>query len=577
MSLPSFLGVLAVAASCVLAKAQTPTCGDDPPLNPFLADSPWPTYHRNSYRQASTCVAGPTAGDRLRVRARTSIEGGTSPWIYLSDRYPGGERVMYYSNATHAFKFIDLGDAIVAIDSLRIDRDGITSFGWNMILGREHVWYTYDPRRNASTLLYRLGDAVEDDYSSAIAVTKRLDFADVGVAGRVQHYAMLYDGNLAFNAEPAAGSDKGIFGVLSPKLELLDTVQFAVAGGEITHHNAFPVAEDNSCYVATTSRLIRFDWDGARVRKTWDAAYDFVADGPRGSFAEGSGTTPTLMGWGEGRDQLIVLADGHRNNNLVAFWRKLPDGWTARPGRDVRFADAVALPAAVAGNNTFQSMENSPTVRGYEVAVAQFNGFLGYGCDNRKGVQKLRWDTATRRLELDWVNRDINMNGILTYSSATNLVYSSGKKGDCNYYLYALDWATGAVAIRQLLGPEGTFRDDPYYDAGNGLVIDEAGRLYFAGGASIVAVDRVGASGTARAPLPEALRLWPNPTRGDVFVRGSVGEAFEYEVYDAGGSVVLRGRSRNGRVEASALAAGWYVLRTAGVDGALGVGVFRRE
>ena len=569
--------LVALAGSCVLAKAQTPSCADDPPLNPFLADSPWPTYHRNSYRQASTCLAGPTAADRLRVRARTNITGGTSPWIYLSDRYPGGERVMYYSNATHAFKFIDLGDAIVAIDSVRIDRDAITSFGWNMILGRGHAWYTYDPRRDGSTLLYRLGDAMADDYSSALEITERLDFADIGVPGRVQHYAMLYDGNLAFNAQPAAGSSKGIFGVLSPKLELLDTVQFEVASGEITYHNAFPVAEDNSCYVATTTRLIRFDWDGQRVRKTWDAAYDFVADGPRGSFAEGSGTTPTLMGWGEGNDQLIVLADGHRRNNLVAFWRKLPADWTPRPGRDLRLADVIALPAAVAGSNTFQSIENSPTVHGYEVAVAQFNGFLGYACDNQKGVQKLRWNPTTRRLELDWVNRDINMNGILTYSGATNLVYSSGKEPDCNYYLYGLDWTTGQLALRELLGPEGTFRDDPYYDAGNGLVIDETGRLYFAGGASIVAVDRLNASGTAQASLPERLRLWPNPTRGDVFVRGVVGEAFEYEVYDALGVSVARGRSANGRVATHDLATGWYVLRTMNAARQAGIGVFRRE
>ncbi|MGB3547428.1 MAG: hypothetical protein WBA17_10665 [Saprospiraceae bacterium] len=66
-------------------SAQTPYCADDPPLNNFLADSPWPIYHRNNYAQSSTCITGPQAGDSLVVRARTNIKGGSSPWLYFSD------------------------------------------------------------------------------------------------------------------------------------------------------------------------------------------------------------------------------------------------------------------------------------------------------------------------------------------------------------------------------------------------------------------------------------------------------------------------------------------------------------
>ena len=182
---------------------------------------------------------------------------------------------------------------------------------------------------------------------------------------------------------------------------------------------------------------------------------------------------------------------------------------------DVRFADSLRLPAAVAGNNTFQSIENSPTAFGYEVAVAQFNGFLGYDCDNLKGVQKVRWDTTARRLELAWANRDVNLNGVLTYSHGSGLVYSSGKEADCNYYLYGLDWATGEVRLRQLLGPEGSFTDDPYYDAGNGLVVMEDGTLYYSGGASLVAVDPQRATSVREArPAVAELTVGPNPTRG---------------------------------------------------------------
>ena len=155
--------------------AQTTYCPDDPPLNPFLADSPWPIYHRNNYAQASTCLTGPQPGDSLTVRVRRKIKGATSPWTYLSETYPNGERVLYQSNATHVFKFIDTGNEITAIDSLRIDFDQLTSFGWNMLLGKDKIWYTYDPKYDAdgsqSTKLYKLTDAdTSDPYSDIIAV-----------------------------------------------------------------------------------------------------------------------------------------------------------------------------------------------------------------------------------------------------------------------------------------------------------------------------------------------------------------------------------------------------------------------
>ena len=585
MPLPSYrlhtiVVALALAVGGPPAAAQTTFCPDDPPVNPFLADSPYPTYHRNGYRQASTCLAGPRPGDSLRVRARTNVKGGSSPWVYLSDRYPDGRRALYFSNATHAFKFVDDGDALRAVDSLRIDRDAVASFGWNMLLRSDRTWYTYDPRRDGSTLIYRLGDAVEGELESAIVALDTLDFADVGVRGRVQHYGLTYDGNVVFNAEPREGdAPRGLFGVLSPDLELLDTVGFATAPGEITWHNAIAIAEDNSCYITTTTRLIRFDWDGARLRKTWEAAYDFVADGPRGGFSEGSGTTPTLLGWGPDDDKLVVFADGHRRNNLVAFWRELPAGWTGRPGHDRRFADSIRLPAAVAGNRTFQSIENSPTARGYAIAVAQFNGFLGYDCDNLKGVQRVDWDPGADSLRVEWVNREVNMNGILTYSAGSNLVYSSGKELDCAYYLYGLDWDSGETVVRQRLGPEGTFVSDPFYDPGNALVVDEDGTLYYSGGASLVAVDIVGRSsgGTSVKPVREALDLSPNPTRGLVRVRGDWPARSRVRVVDTAGRLVQRRRLWGGRLYLGELPPGTYVVEVGDGRGRVGRGVVVRE
>ena len=411
-------------------KAQTSFCPNDPPLNTFLADSPWPIFHRNNYAQSSTCISGPMPGDSLAIKAKTAIRGGTSPWVYLTDKYPNGERVLLYSNATHVFKLVDNGDEIITADSLRIDFDFIASFGWNFLLTNDKVWFTYDPKydpeENEYTRLFKLTDADINDPYSNIIVLDTFNFGDIGL-NRVQHYSLSYDGHLFFNSENFVENGYATVGVISQDFELLDTLRYATEPDEITHHNAFPIDENNSFYLTTNKRLIKFDWDGFELSIAWEAAYDFVADGPVGTFAEGSGTTPTLLGWGEGNDKLVVMSDGHAQNNLLAFWRELPPGWTGIPGMDIHFADSIQLPAAVSFSNTFQSIENSPCAYGYEIGIAQFNGFLGYDCENIKGVQKVVWDTLTNALEIAWVNSEVNLNGVLTYSVGADMVYGNGK------------------------------------------------------------------------------------------------------------------------------------------------------
>ena len=496
-------------------------CPQDPPINPFLADSPWPIYHRNNYAQASTCYPGPVNGDNIRIKYKSQIKGGTSPWVYFSEKYPNGERVLLYSNSTHVFKLIDDGNTLITVDSLRIDFDAFTSFGWNFLLAKDKTWFTYDPKydpeQNQFTKLIKLGDVDPQDSRSEIQKVGEVSFGDFGI-NKVQHFSMNYRGQIVFNSDNDVDKLRGTVGVISQDLQLLDTLQFVTTADEITNHNAFPIDENNSFYITTNKRLIKFDWDGTELSIDWEAPYDFVNDGPVGTFAEGSGTTPTLIGWGADNDKLIVMSDGHAKNNLVAFWRELPIGWAGIPGMDIHFADSIQLPAAKTFSQQFQSIENSPTAYGYDIAIAQFNGFLGYDCDNLKGVQKIRWDTQKNEFNIQWVNEEINMNGVLTYSQGSNIVYGSGKEEDCNYYYYGLDWETGELAFRQLLGPEGTLLNDPFYDGGNNNIIDEEGNIYFAGGASLVKLE-VDRTTTSNATLlEEDFSIYPNPVSDFVYL-----------------------------------------------------------
>lgn len=474
--------------------AQHRFCENDPPTNPWLADSPYPIYHRNNYAQASTCLPGITAKDSIRVKVRTDIKGGTSPWIYLSEKYSNDERAILYSNATHVFKFVDDGKKLLAVDSLKIDNDRFTSFGYNFLLTKNKTWFTYDPkyrpRIGQYTKLYKLTDADTTDIRSKIVVLDTFSFRGHGI-NEVTMYSLNYNGQIVFYSHKDKKSQSAYVGIINQDFNLLAKLRYKLYKDEKVNHNSIAVDENNSFYVVTTHRLIQFTWNNKSLGMGWEAKYDFVKDGPKGRWANGSGTTPTLMGWGEGNDKLVIVSDGHAKNNLVAFWRELPPDWEGLSGKDIRFADSIKIPKARTFDNKFQSIESSPTVYGYDLAIAQFNGFLGYDCDNYKGVQKFRWDTDTNAFKVMWVNDSINMNGVLSYSAGSNLVYGSGKEGDCKYYYYGLDWNTGKVALQLDLGIAKKFPKDPFYDQGVNNIIDEDGSIYFSGSRSLVKLEKV--------------------------------------------------------------------------------------
>ena len=135
------------------------------------------------------------------------------------------------------------------------------------------------------------------------------------------------------------------------------------------------------------------------------------------------------------------------------------------------------------------------------------------------------------------------MNGVLTYSSGANLLYGSGKEEDCNYYYYGLDWNTGDLAIRQLLGPEGTFLDDPFYDAGNANIIDEKGNIYFPGGGSLIKVEIVERAISSTNSFREHLTYFtptPNPAQAYLNLPLENGESYTVQIHNVQGELLYQ-------------------------------------
>ena len=535
-----FISIL-IAITCLDIIGQTSFCPNDPPLNPWLADSPYPIYHRNSYGQASTCLESIQPGDFVSFKIREDITGGTSPWIYLSEKYQNGERVILYSNSTHVFKFIDNGENLVAIDSFRLDFNTLQSNGYNHLLTKNKIWFSYEPTFDPSdgkfSEIYKFTDADPNDPYSPIVLLDVFDFGAYNIS-RVNMYNLNYDGQIVWYSEKDPNTGIAYAGVIDQNFNLLDTLKFDALPNERINHNSISVDENNSFYIVTSHRLIQFAWDGADLKIGWQAEYDFVNDGPTGNFAFGSGTTPTLMGWGDNNDKLVIVADGHARNNLVAFWRELPPGWTGIPGQPLHFADAIPIPNARSFSNLFQSIENSPTVSGYDIAIAQFNGFLGYDCDNFKGVSKFRWNTSSNQLQLEWTNDEVNMNGVLCYSSGSDLVYGSGKENDCNYYYYGLDWKSGEIKLRLLLGMEESFPNDPFYDQGVNHIIDEDGSIYYSGSRSLVKLEIQTTTSSANDTTKDHVVNYPNPTQGIVYLDGVDLNEYQIIIYSTTGAAI---------------------------------------
>ena len=50
-------------------------------------------------------------------------------------------------------------------------------------------------------------------------------------------------------------------------------------------------------------------------------AYDGGPTAPSIKMGNGTGSTPTLMGFGDDEDHLVVITDGAKRMKIVAFWR----------------------------------------------------------------------------------------------------------------------------------------------------------------------------------------------------------------------------------------------------------------
>src|SRR6185437_12210326 len=83
-------------------------------------------------------------------------------------------------------------------------------------------------------------------------------------------------------------------------------------------------------YIPSRDHMHKVVWTGSRL--STDPADDAWSEPYRNGTGNGSGTTPSLMGFGPD-DRFVVFGDGDRVVNITLMWRDaIPEGWERLPG-----------------------------------------------------------------------------------------------------------------------------------------------------------------------------------------------------------------------------------------------------
>jgi hypothetical protein len=472
-----------------------------PRPNPWAAAGPYPMSHHNPAQTDVTVVAGPTKGKRLQVEdaksvpvlwcsapivkkvgAHTTVIAGTPHGLAKIDAtgerfdlvsfmpYPGLEDE--HSDVTHA----DIATHREAIDEKRrLQQDWRLLFRsaymlWDLelslsnggsgaygVIDKDGYHYTfYDATRLVKSFDgNQQGAPLEPVHH--VGVTDGLPGAEAQGIERILGIGMTYDGHLAVAAT-------GALFVFDRDLERKAHLFFP---GEHVENSV--AIDEQGIYVVTSKAMRKVVWTGTKLSLdaadgAWESAYDVMPEGEamsRGAASHGSGTTPTLMGFGDDPDKLVLISDGHPDGaQLVAFWREsIPEGFEQKPGtRSRRIADQIRIRVSPT------TVEASPAVYGNGVAVLNStypesapwplsiigNAFLaGVTREAPLGLQKFEWNAEEDRFVEAWFLDDIDNTDWMppAISPQTGLAYVATKV-DRNYEYRAIDWATGEEVAR---------------------------------------------------------------------------------------------------------------------------------
>lgn len=243
--------------------------------------------------------------------------------------------------------------------------------------------------------------------------------------------------------------------------------------------NSFSIDDRNGIYVASGSkapnqpgRMHKLVWTGSKISDAeadggWVAEYDGGDWPPAIKAGTGTGSTPTLMGFGADPDKLVVLTDGANRMKLVAFWRDaIPADFKPVPGaRSRRIAGQLPITAGLPADTAWIQSEQSVVVSGYGAFVV--NNVVPVGHPDKiidvvtlgpvhaspRGAERVEWDPKARQLRSVWTRADVSSVSMVPAASrSSGVVFVNGFYNDGGWDVQGLDWATGKSVFRAGFG-----------------------------------------------------------------------------------------------------------------------------
>ena len=214
--------------------------------------------------------------------------------------------------------------------------------------------------------------------------------------------------------------------------------------------------------VWTGTKLSTDTKDGA-----WSSLYDTGIEPPTVKVGKGTGSTPTLMGFGNDEDKLVVITDGANRMNLVAFWRdNIPANFKQKPGtKSNRIADQIKVTAGLPESTEFIQTEQSVVVKDYGAFVVNNIGqpgpkdklagviALGPVTTPPVGAERFEWDTKTDSWKSVWTRNDVSSTSMVpAVSTKSNIVFVNGYSAKAGWEVTGMDWSTGKTVHRTIFG-----------------------------------------------------------------------------------------------------------------------------
>jgi hypothetical protein len=226
----------------------------------------------------------------------------------------------------------------------------------------------------------------------------------------------------------------GIVGELDPGTGIARTVQLT---GEIID-NSFSVDETGGVYVVSDHAMYRFDLGPSGPVISWRQPYDRGSVKKPGQLAQGSGTTPTLLG-----ANLVAITDNADPRMDVVVYDRSTGAFVC--------SAPVFAPGA-------SDTENSLTAVGNSLFVENNYGYVGpqstlAGKTTSPGVARV--DVTGGQCSVAWTSQEIAPTSVPKASLANGLLYVYTKPKallEDAWYLTAIDIRNGHTAFSKLAG-----------------------------------------------------------------------------------------------------------------------------